>query len=495
VPPRALILAFLLACSLAPSLAFGAKDARDLEASLARLTEVVRLLETRSAEPVDLEDAVYHGAVPALVRALDPFSAFLDPAQFESLQEMQRSTEKGFGSVLSVNNGRVVVLQTLPDSPSARSGMSPGDEIIVVNGHPTANLSIDQLVALLSQTRQAPADLAVKRPNFARLIPLTLTPAELEDPSVQGAFFVKPGVAYVKVANFESQTDADLREQIEEMGGEELRGLVLDFRDNPGGVIEAAVRMAALFLDEKDRILWIQGRDGPQEEVRVPKGAKGYQFPLAVLTDQRTASAAELVAGAWQDNDRALIVGTRSFGKGLVQSVFPLTEGTGLALTTARYLSPSGRPIQRPLSDCAELQLDDCEQETPKTYKTVSGRKIPGGGGVQPDRIIYPRSHSPFEYFLMSADAFLVFAQTYTRDHPEIEATFEVDSSLLNEFQTFLSQRGVRPTLSEWGSSLEFVRMKLHQEILTLAVGVAAGDEVERRADPQVLAAVQELGL
>lgn len=491
MPFRALILAFCLA----PSLSFGAKDARDLEVSLARLAEVVRLLETRAADPVNLEDAVYHGAVPALVRTLDPFSAFLDPAQFESLQEMQRSTEKGFGSVLSVNNGRVVVLQTLPDSPSARSGMSPGDEIIIVNGYPTANLSIDQLVALLSQTRQGPADLAVKRPNFARLIPLTLTPAELEDPSVQGAFFLKPGVAYVKVANFESQTDADLRDQIEKMGGEDLRGLVLDFRDNPGGVVEAAVRMAALFLDEKDRILWIQGRDGPQEEVRVPKGANGYKFPLAVLTDQRTASAAELVAGAWQDNDRARIVGSRSFGKGLVQSVFPLAEETGLALTTARYLSPSGRPIQRPLSDCSELQLVGCDEEEPKTYKTVSGRKIPGGGGVQPDRIAYPRPYSRFEMFLMSADAFLVFAQTYTRENPGIDVSFDVKPSLLDEFQLFLSERGVRPTLSEWTSSVDFISMKLRQEILTLAVGVAAGDEVERRSDPQVLAALQELGL
>jgi len=473
----------------------GAKKDDDLEDSVRRLTEVVSLLESRSADPVNLEDALYRGALPSLVRTLDPFSAFLDPSQFESLKEMQRSTEKGFGSILSVNNGRVVVLQTLPDSPSARSGMSPGDEIVIVNGYPTANLSIDQLVTLLTQTRQGPAELAVKRPNFSKLISLTLTPAELEDPSVQGAFFLKPGVAYVKVANFEAQTDADLREQIEKMGGDQLKGLVLDFRDNPGGVVEAAVRMAAMFLGEKDRILWIQGRDGPQEEVRVPKGAEGYEFPLAVLTDGRTASAAELVAGAWQDNDRARIIGSRSFGKGLVQSVFPLSENTGLALTTARYLSPSGRPIQRPLSDCAELQLVDCEEEEPGTYKTVSGRKIPGGGGVEPDRIVFPRNYPGFERFLLSADAFLVFAQAYLREHPEVDRAFEVDSALLDEFQLFLSERGVRPTLSQWTSSVDFIRVKLHQEILTLAVGVAAGDEVERRADPQVLAALHELGL
>ena len=156
VPKRAVI---VLAAAL-PLLGASNDDPADLVASLDRLAEVVALLEEHSADPVDLERAFYAGALPAMVRSLDPFSAFLDAGQFESLREMQSSTEKGFGSVLSVNHGRVVVLQTLPDSPSARSGMSPGDEIIVINGYPTASLSIDQLVALLSETRKRPAELA-----------------------------------------------------------------------------------------------------------------------------------------------------------------------------------------------------------------------------------------------------------------------------------------------------------------------------------------------
>ncbi len=488
---RALI---LLAASVPAVAAPGAAGAGDLEDSLRRVAEVYRLLEERSARPFDPEEAFYKGALPRMVGSLDPFSAFLDPDQFESLQEMQRSTEKGFGSVLSVNHGRVVVLQTLPDSPSARSGMSSGDEIIVINGYPLANLSIDQLVSLLSQTRRRKAELMVKRPNFARLIPLMLSPAEVADPSVQRRFLLEPGIAFIKVANFESGTADELHAAIEELGGAELEGLVLDFRGNPGGVVESAVRSAAMFLEPRERILWIEARDGPREEVRVPEESEPYRFPLTVLIDDRSASAAELVVGALQDHDRARVIGSRSFGKGLVQSVFPLTESSGLALTTARYLSPSGRPIQRALERCEEYQLASCDDGEVQTYPTDSGREIPGGGGVEPDRTVYPRPYSQFEAYLLGVDAILQFAQEYVRKGPAVTPAFEVEPALLDELQLFLSERQVRPTLSEWTSSVALIRTRLKQEIFNLTLGVAAGDEVELRADAQVLAALRELG-
>lgn len=491
MPIRALILVgFCLPLAAEEAAAPG-----DLDSSLRRMSEVLRLLEERSARTFDPEQAFYQGALPGLVGSLDPFSAFLDPGQFESLKQMQRSTDTGFGSVLSVNHGRVVVLQTLPDSPSARAGMSPGDEIVVINGYPLAGLNIDQLVSLLSQTRKREAELIVRRPDFAKPIPLTLVPAELDDPSVKGDFLIKPGVAFVKVASFGGDTDAELRRVIEQRGGDKLRGLVLDFRNNPGGVVESAVRSAAMFLEPRDRILWIEGRDGPREEVRVPEDSRPYRFPVSILIDDRTASAAELVVGALQDHDRARIVGARSFGKGLVQSVFPLAEDSGLALTTARYLSPSGRPIQRPLENCEQFQLVSCSDGPPNTYKTEAGRAIPGGGGIQPDVFAYPHQHSDFEAFLLSVDAILQFAQEYVRKNPSIAADFEVDSELLDQFQLYLSERRVRPTLAEWTSSVDFVRHRLQQEILTLGVGLAAGDEVEMRHDPQVLAAIRALNL
>ena len=477
---------------LALALPVHSAETNDLDAAVRRLAEVLSVVQERAADPVDVEAALYQGAIPAMVRRLDPHSAFLDPQQFESLKEMQRSTEKGFGSVLSVNDGRIVVLQTLPDTPSSRAGLAPGDEIVGVNGYQVAALTIDQLAALLSQSRQRRTELIVHRTNYARLFSIDLTPEELADPSVRHRFFLRDNVGYIKVANFEADTHAELREAIDELGGEKLEGLVLDFRKNPGGVIEAAVRLAAMFLDSDQRILWIQGREGPQEEVRTPPANEPYRFPLAILVDDETASASELVAGALQDHDRATIVGRRSFGKGLVQSVFELSEEAGLALTTALYLSPSGRPIQRALADCADFQFATCQGDEPaKTFKTDSGRAIPGGGGIEPDETVGVRQYSPFEIWLKSSNVFLSFAREYVsaRKQP-IDASFEVTPALLDEFQLYLSQHGTNVTLAEWTSAVDLIREGLQQEIFNLTLGVDKGDEVELRNDPQVLAAL-----
>ena len=467
----------------------------DLERAMRRLTEALSVVQERAADPVDPEAALYEGAIPAMVRQLDPHSAFLNPQQFESLKEMQRSTEKGFGSVLSVNDGRIVVLQTLPESPSTRAGLAPGDEIVGVNGYRVGALTQEQLAALLSQSRQQRTELIVRRPDLARLIAMTLTPEELADPSVRHRFFLRDGIAYVKVANFEADTADELRKAIEELGGSELEGLVLDLRKNPGGVIEAAVRLAAMFLESGQRILWIQGRDGPQEEVRVPPGNEPYRFPLSILVDDETASASELVSGALQDHDRAAIVGQRSYGKGLVQSVFELSDDAGLALTTALYLSPSGRPIQRPLSNCADFQFASCKSDEPaKSYPTDSGREIVGGGGIAPDKAVPPRQYAPFEAWLKASDSLLIFARNYLRSRKEpVGESFDVTPAMLDDFQLFLSQNGTRVTLSEWTSTVEFIRQGLRQEIFNLTLGVDKGDEIELQHDPQVLAAIDAI--
>ena len=469
-------------------------DPADLEDSVRRVTEVTAILQQKLADPFDPAEAFYAGAIPSMMRTLDPHSAFLDPQQFESLQEMQRSTEKGFGSVVSLSFGRVTVLQTLPESPSMRAGLSPGDEIVGINGYVLAQLSVEQLIGLLSQSRQQKAQLMVKRPNFVRLIPLVLVPEEMADPSVRQAFEIEDGIGYVKVGNFEADTDRELKAAIEKLGGHELRGLVLDLRKNPGGVIEAAVRAAALFLEPRQRIFWIQGRNGPQEEVRTPPDNKPYRFPLAVLLNEESASAAELVSGALQDHDRATILGTRSYGKGLVQSVYPLSEGAGLALTTALYLTPSERPIQRPIGDCLEFQLASCDEEEAGVYETDSGRKILGGGGVQPDEVVYPRSYSRFEIAMAASNSYLDFAQKLVRErNGKIDRSFEITPAILDDFQLFLSRRQIQPSLSEWTATVDLIRNSLRQEVMNLTVGVDAGEEIELRLDPQVRAAIRAL--
>lgn len=460
----------------------------ELERSLRQFVEVFNLVDQNLADPVDPEDAIYGGALPAMVRTLDPHSAFLDKEQFESLSEMQRSTEKGFGSVVSLLPGRVIVLQTLPGSPSERSGLTAGDEILAVNGYQLSQLTIEQLVGLLGQSRQNKVELMVMRPAFTRLIPMALVPAEMADPSVTHAFFLEDGIAHIRVGNFERLTARELKEAIEELGGDDLEGLVLDLRRNPGGLVEAAVRAAAYFLEPGQRILWIGAREGPREELRVPPEAQPYKFPVAVLINSRTASAAELVAAALQDNGRATILGERSFGKGIIQSVFSLSQGTALALTTAQYLTPKNRAIQRALGDCGTYILAPCTDEAnPEDGSGDDGRR----GGVEPDEITYPRAFSEFETVIVATNSFFDFAKQLSDKHFEVSKDFEVTPEMLDDFQLFLSERRIRPGLSEWSSTLEFIKSRLKQEIFNLAFGVEKGDEIEIRRDPEIQAALR----
>ena len=478
----------LLVFLLFISLPLQADEAADLEESLRKFVEVFNLVDRELADPFNAADAIYRGALPGMVRTLDPHSAFLDPAQFESLQEMQRSTEKGFGSVVNLLPGRVIVLQTLPGSPSERSGLLAGDEIVAVNGYQLAYLGIQQLVAFLGQSRQDRAELMVKRPSFPKLLPMALVPAELADPSVTRAFLLEDGIAHVKVGNFEKHTARELRDAIEQLGGRSLRGLVLDLRGNPGGLIGAAVQAASFFLESDQRILWIESRDGPREDLRVPAGADPYTFPVAVLIDSRTASAAELVAAALHDNDRAVVVGESSFGKGLIQSVFSLPEGTALALTTAQYLTPNRNVIQRPLGDCRLFELVKCPEES------GAGRTSePPRGGITPNETVLPRGYTDLEAVIEATNSFFEFAQKYFDAHRDIKADFTVSPQMLDEFQLFLSERRIRPALSEWSATLEFIRSRLKQEVFNLALGVDKGDEIEVRRDPQVLAGVRHV--
>lgn len=477
-----LLFATLATLAAAPPAA--SDDTALMERETRRFLDVFALLDRRLAQPFEPAAALYRGALPAMLRTLDPHSAFLDPQQFENLREMQRSTEKGFGSVVNLLPGRVIVLQTLPGSPSERAGIAPGDEILILNGRPLAQLPVEQLLPVLASARQDRAQLMVKRPNFPQLLEMTLIPAEMADPSVSRTFLLEPGIGYAKILNFEAETARELRAAIESMGGAELEALVLDLRGNPGGIVEAAVQAAAFFLDPGDRILWIRGRAGPKEELVVPPGLKPYRFPVRVLIDERTASAAELVAGALQDHGRARILGRRSFGKGLVQSVFELSGGTALALTTAYYETPQEATIQRWLGTCGEFQIARCGPD---------GTQAGARGGIAPDRTVRPRPLSRLEQVLLASNSFLEFARGYVAEQPGLDASFEPDYAMLDDFQLFLSQRRIRPSLAEWSATLDFIRSALKQEVLNLAVGVAAGDEVELRRDREVAAALREL--
>jgi carboxyl-terminal processing protease len=464
----------------------------DLEEAVRRFTAALAAAIENAADPVDLDTAFYRGAIPGMLRRLDPHSVFFDAEQFEQLKELERSVTKGFGTVVSLLPGRVIILQTMPGSPSQKAGLAPGDEILVINNIPLAYLDLDQLVELLGYTRQREAHLLVRRQGEPRPVEVTLSPAELESPSVDRSFLLEPGVAYVRVSSFDVKTPEALREAIQNLGGEQLKGLVLDLRNNQGGVVQAAVAAAALFLEAGSVIFSVRGRNTPVEELKVPEGFTPYRFRLAVLVNGKTASAAEIFAGAIQDNDRGALFGEPTFGKGLVQRVYPLSGGTGLALTTAFYYTPSGRSIQKPLRG---TELDRATAESEQEFRTRLGRPVRGGGGIQPDFIVYQQAYSPLGRVLEASGSYPNFATEWLKNRSaDVGGNFEITAEILDEFQLWLSRRNIRPTLAEWTAERETVRRRLKQEILNQALGVAAGDEVELRADPVVLRALSLFG-
>lgn len=462
-------------------------DTKDVEDALAKLVRVFTTAQREAADPVNSEQAIYQGAIPGMLRRLDPHSIFFDPGQFQQLQEMERSERKGFGSVVSVLPGRVIVLQALPGTPSAKSGLSPGDEMLAINNVSLASLAFDQLIEFLGMVRQQTAHIIVRRTGNARLLEFTLNPELVDAPSVDRAYLLRPGVGYVRVASFDPQTGKLVKQAIEKLGGDKLTGLVLDLRNNPGGVVEAALQTASFFLKPDQKILSIKGRNVKDEEVSVPKGAAPYSFPVAILVNEKSASAAEIVTGALQDHDRAVVLGEPSFGKGLVQRVMPLSNSTAVALTTAFYYTPSGRSIQKPLK-AGQLEIDRARHE----YQTDAGRTVLGGGGIEPDFVVRPEAATQLRTALEASGTITNFATEFNQKG-KIAAGFEVTPAILDDFQVYASGRSIQPAVGEWIRERAWLQNRLTQEIVNQGLGVALGDEVEARRDPVIKAALEKI--
>jgi|KBSMisStandDraft_5_1062788.scaffolds.fasta_scaffold01320_4 carboxyl-terminal processing protease len=463
--------------------------AAGLAEDLKKLLDVFKIVDEQAADPVSPDQALYQGAIPGMLRTLDPHSIFFDPDQFQQLQQMQRSESKGFGTIVSINPGQVTILQTMEGSPSAKSGLSAGDQILAINNIPLGQLVPDQLVQLLSQARQQAAVLDVRKPGNVRAFRLTLSPELIDAPSVDRAFLVQPGIGYLRIKSFDEPTGKLVKSTIEKLGGEALKGLVIDLRANPGGAVQAAVDVASLFLQPGQLVFTVRGRTEQKQEARVAPLAQPYTFPVAILMDEMSASAAEILAGALQDHDRAAILGEPSYGKGIVQNVFPLSGNTGLALTIAFYYTPSGRSLQKPLESGS---LNVAANATPGTFHTDAGREVRGGGGIQPDIAIRAPQVSRLVYVLEVSGVLTTFAGEYVQGH-DIPDNFDVTPNLLDELKVYLSSRKIQPGVAEWLRERDLIQSKLKQEIVNLKFGVERGDQIEMQRDPVVQRAIQSL--
>jgi len=456
-----------------------------------KFTQAYGAIQKNFAEPVDPDGALLDGGIRGMLSALDPFCSFFDKEQFELLKQQTRGEALGFGSILYVTPGKILVLQTAQGSPSWRAGLGPGDEIVEINGTRVSQVDFESLVELLRRSRSHPVRLGVIHPGRYVSQDYDLKPAEVALPSVDRSFLLSPGIGYVHLSGFDQKTPQEVLDAVGNLSTPPLQGLVFDLRDNHGGVVDAAIGVASLFMKPDVLVMTMRGRASPEKAYRTTAAAKHFDVPIIVLVNGDTASAAEVLAAALQEHDRAVIAGGPTYGKGVVQSVTPLSEDTGLALTTAQYFTPSGRSLQRPLPGTALAspgkELDPAS--TSSHFATDDGRPLSPGGGISPDIEVPPRKLDPWVTFLNQSGEFTDFASEYLTLHGRANRTFEPDDAMLSDFKDHLTRRGIRTPAEFWESDQDYLKLRIKVELLNLVYGLSSGEEAETKGDPEVRSA------
>ena len=403
-----LVVSAVLGGIYGPSVRATSSDVNTLQDSVKTFTRVLSIVEKNYATPVDTDHALYSGAIPGMLRVLDPHSSFFDPRAYASLREDQRGRYYGVGMTIVPKDNYTYVLAPLPGAPAFRAGIRPGDVIMAVDGKSAEGLSSSEVADMLKGPKGTVVHITMKRVGYDDPLNFTVTRDEIPKHSVDIDFDVKPGIGYIKLSGFNETTDTELAAALKDLDATNLDGLILDLRGNPGGLLNEAVAVSDMFLDKNQLIVSHHGRASQERRYYAVRGNRGVTVPLVVIVNGGSASASEIVTGSIQDHDRGLVVGEQSFGKGLVQTVSGLSENTGLALTTARYYTPSGRLIQRDYKDTSLYDyLYNHKNPTPTEVKlTDSGRQVTGGGGITPDVHVEPTKLNPFQEMLLRREVF-----------------------------------------------------------------------------------------
>src|SRR5438270_11540238 len=464
-------LGMLFGQKITPAAAAGGdSDVRD---SLRQFATVYDVVEQNYAEPVNADKAIYNGAIPGMLHVLDPYSNFFDPKAYALLREDQRGKYYGVGMTVGPRNNKVIVIAPFVGTPAYRAGIRPGDIIVAVDGKPTDNMSTGDVADLLKGPKGTTVHISIQREGADKPLEFAVVRDEIPRYSVDLHFLVRPGIGYLHVSQFNETTEHEVAQALDEMG--DIKGLILDLRQNPGGLLSEGVGVADKFLHKGALIVSHHGRSSPEKRYTATHGNGGKEYPLVVLVNRGTASAAEIVAGAIQDHDRGLIAGETTFGKGLVQTVYPLVENTGLALTTAKYYTPSGRLIQR---DYSNVSLYDYyynregEQNNGghEGKLTDSGRTVYGGGGITPDVKIQPQKSNRFEDELLQHYAFFNFARHYVVNHQPTKS-FEADDAVMQDFRKFLDQEKIAYTEADLLQNSDWLHSTIKSEIFIDAFG------------------------
>jgi carboxyl-terminal processing protease len=476
-------------------------------------TSALKQIEQKYVEPVE-SDRVVYSAISGMLQTLDPHSSFMDPKAYAQLRERQEGHYYGLGISINVIDGDITVMALFEGSPAYRKGIRRGDVIAKINGEDAKGWTSEQAVLKLRGPRGTPVQVSIRRTGYDKLIDVEVVRDEIRIPSVPSAFMINPTTGYIQLRDFSETTDRELGVALRDLTKQGMQRVLLDIRENPGGPLDQAIKVSNRFLKKGDLIVYTEGRIANSDQhYRGVENSDYTNVPVIALANRRSASASEIVTGALQDHDRGLVVGETTWGKALVQSIYRLSEGAGLALTTAHYFTPAGRLIQRPWDESFDEYLSYTTRDQEATvvhtptqlkYTLRLGRKVYSGGGIEPDY----RMAGPIEGFnpgkfarRLHPTMFANYAQRFDREgdtrfgsasdqkaRRTLAREFTVDSAMLEDFKSFVkSQLRDASLFDEAGFNLdlEFIRAMLRYEIDIALFDVATARRHLLEKDPQ----------
>ena len=480
-------------------------------------------IETNYVGTIESDSLVY-SAIRGMLSTLDPHSSFFDPKAYALMRERQEGRYYGLGiQIQSTPEGDIIATGVFEGSPAYKKGVRRGDAFAKIGSEDAKGWSTEQAMQKLRGPKGTTVHIELRRRGYEKLIPLDVTRDEVYIPTVPAAFMIDGTTGYIKLQDFGENTDRDLKRALHDLAVKGMRRLVLDIRGNPGGPLDQAILVANEFLPKTKMIVYTRGRiSNSDQDYRAKQDGEFTDIPMVMIANRSSASASEIVTGALQDHDRAILVGETTFGKALVQSVYRIDGGAGLALTTAHYYTPSGRLIQRPWDETFdEYQLYTLrDQESERTHNpselkhTDSGRPVYSGGGIEPDKRIAgpigPGNTGGFNVgrfgrMLNGRQAFASYAQKFTAEgdvrvdqqstgRRTVKQNFVVDDEMLADFRQQLVNDGVKVDEAGFVQDREFIRAMLRFEIDNALFGVSDAWRHLIAVDPQAQVALSQFG-
>lgn len=452
----------------------------DLFGDVKKFNDALDLIQKNYVEEVSV-DKLTEAAIKGMLAELDPHSVYINAEQLKRVNEDFQGSFDGIGVEFDIINDTITIVTPISGGPSEALGILAGDKIVKIDGQSAIKMTREDVPKKLRGPKGTKVKVTIFRQGTSNLLEFEITRDKIPLYSVDASFMVNDEVGYIRVTRFSSTTFDELSKALSSLKAQGMKQLVLDLRNNPGGYLDQAVKMCSAFIDKGKKIVYTKSRIAQYNENYVSEGGDYSSVPLILLVNDGSASASEIVSGAIQDWDRGLIIGENTFGKGLVQRQYPLSDGSAIRVTTSRYYTPSGRLIQKPYVGAEYKKFSNNEEEGDNLlhqqdkqdtslpeFKTMGGRTVYGGGGITPDYIIKVDTLTSYSVQLRRLNLFLEYTNDYYEankdkikkdygDYLKFRDNFQVSESMLNDLKSLASTKGVVFNEEQWDKDLDFI--------------------------------------